>query len=56
MQDIVTNFKKNGKTVKICIGGAPITQEYAEKIGADGYSKDANGAVKLVDALLAHAS
>jgi len=34
--------------VKIIIGGAPVTQEYANKIGADGYADDAVGAVELV--------
>lgn len=34
--------------VKIIIGGAPVTQEYADKIGADGYADDAVGAVELV--------
>jgi 5-methyltetrahydrofolate--homocysteine methyltransferase len=33
--------------VKIIIGGAPITQEYADKIGADGFAPDASQAVKL---------
>ena len=33
--------------VKILVGGAPITQEYADKIGADGYSPDASQAAKL---------
>src|SRR5690242_15650913 len=33
--------------VKVLIGGAPITQKYAEEIGADGYSEDAVGAVAL---------
>lgn len=41
------------KDVKIIIGGAPVTQEFAEQIGADGYSSDANKAVRLVDQLLA---
>jgi 5-methyltetrahydrofolate--homocysteine methyltransferase len=49
MKEIVNAFK--GK-VKIIIGGAPLTQAYADEIGADGYSDDANGAVKLVDSLL----
>ncbi len=49
MREIVNEFK--GKT-KIIIGGAPVTQAYADEIGADGYSADANGAVKLVDELL----
>jgi len=42
------------KDVKIIIGGAPVTQEFAEQIGADGYSSDANKAVRLVDQLLAN--
>lgn len=39
--------------VKIIIGGAPVTQEYAEQIGADGFAADASGAVKKVRELLA---
>ena len=34
--------------VRIMIGGAPVTQKYADEIGADGYSSNANGAVALV--------
>jgi len=49
MKEIVNAFK--GKA-KIIIGGAPVTQAYSDEIGADGYSDDANGAVKLVDTLL----
>jgi 5-methyltetrahydrofolate--homocysteine methyltransferase len=33
--------------VKIMIGGAPVTQKYADEIGADGYSSNANAAVAL---------
>jgi 5-methyltetrahydrofolate--homocysteine methyltransferase len=33
--------------VKVLIGGAPITQKYADEIGADGYSENAVGAVAL---------
>jgi 5-methyltetrahydrofolate--homocysteine methyltransferase len=39
--------------VKIIIGGAPITQRFAGEIGADGYAKDAVGAVDKVKELLA---
>jgi 5-methyltetrahydrofolate--homocysteine methyltransferase len=35
------------------VGGAPITEEYAEKIGADGYAGDASQAVPLARRLLA---
>ncbi len=50
MKDVVEYFK--GKNVKVIIGGAPVTQSYCDEIGADGFSEDANGAVKLVDSLL----
>ena len=39
--------------VKIIIGGAPVTQEYADLIGADGYAYDAPGAAKLCKRLMA---
>ncbi len=39
--------------VKVLIGGAPVTQQYANEIGADGYSENASGAVGLVKNLLA---
>ena len=41
--------------VKVLIGGAPVTQQYADEIGADGFSANANGAVTLVKTLLAAA-
>jgi 5-methyltetrahydrofolate--homocysteine methyltransferase len=41
--------------VKVLIGGAPVTSQYAKEIGADGYSENANGAVGLVKNLLAEA-
>ena len=39
--------------VKVLIGGAPVTSQYAREIGADGYSENASGAVSLVKNLLA---
>lgn len=39
--------------VKIIVGGAPITQQFADEIAADGFSTDAAGAVALCDQLLA---
>jgi corrinoid protein of di/trimethylamine methyltransferase len=39
--------------VKIMIGGAPVTQKYADEIGADGYSSNANSAVALARRLVA---
>ncbi|MGA2673770.1 MAG: corrinoid protein [Terracidiphilus sp.] len=41
--------------VKVMIGGAPVTMQYAKEIGADGYSENASGAVGLVRNLLAGA-
>jgi 5-methyltetrahydrofolate--homocysteine methyltransferase len=53
MQETVARFRENGFSVKIMVGGAPITEEYAEKIGADGYAGDASQAVPLARRLLA---
>lgn len=44
--DALTQANVRGK-VKVLIGGAPITQKYADEIGADGYSENAVGAVAL---------
>ena len=52
MQDVVELAKERGYTGKIFIGGACITQSFADEIGADGYSKDAADCVKLVQKLL----
>jgi 5-methyltetrahydrofolate--homocysteine methyltransferase len=38
--------------VIVMVGGAPVTQEYADAVGADGYSADASSAVKKAKALL----
>ena len=39
-------------TIKIMVGGAPVTAEYASQIGADGYSPDASRAVRLAHTLM----
>ncbi|HEV2326051.1 MAG TPA: corrinoid protein [Terracidiphilus sp.] len=41
--------------VKVLVGGAPVSLQYAREIGADGYSDNANGAVMLVKSLLSAA-
>jgi 5-methyltetrahydrofolate--homocysteine methyltransferase len=41
------------ESIKILIGGAPVSQEYATQIGADAYGYDAASAVKLVKGLVA---
>lgn len=55
MRVIIEEFKKEGirGQFKFIVGGAPVTQEYADQIGADGYSENANGAVSLVRKLMA---
>lgn len=52
MRYVVDFAREQGVTAKIMIGGAVITQDYADEIGADGYSKDAADAVKLAQRLL----
>jgi corrinoid protein of di/trimethylamine methyltransferase len=55
MKTIIAELKKAGvrEQVKVIIGGAPVTQRYADEIGADGYSDNANGAVGLARRLVA---
>jgi len=49
MKQTVDALKQAGLTdVKVVIGGAPITKEFADEIGADGYAADAAGAVQVV--------
>lgn len=46
MQETVAAIKESGVSgVKVLVGGAPVTQEFATEIGADGYAADAGGAV-----------
>ena len=48
MKTVIDGFKERGlNQVKFAIGGAPITQMYADEIGADGYGADASSAVDL---------
>jgi 5-methyltetrahydrofolate--homocysteine methyltransferase len=39
--------------IKVLVGGAPVTQSFADEIGADGYAPDAGSAAKMAKALLA---
>jgi len=45
MEDVVKAVKGAGLKAKVMIGGASVTQEFADKIGADGYAPDAPSAV-----------
>jgi 5-methyltetrahydrofolate--homocysteine methyltransferase len=53
-KDIIESLKEAGlrDQVKIIIGGAPISQSWADTIGADGYAEDASIAVKVANRLL----
>jgi 5-methyltetrahydrofolate--homocysteine methyltransferase len=55
MEATIKAIKESGlrDQVKIIIGGAPVTAEYAKQIGADGYAPDASQAVTLVKTLMA---
>ena len=52
MKDIVDAVRAEGLDIKIMVGGAPLTQEFADGIGADGYSSNANEAVLVAKKLL----
>ena len=54
MKDVIDALEDTGirDKVKVIIGGAPVTESYAEKIGADGYAADASRAVKVTKSLL----
>lgn len=51
MEHVIELVKQEGIRAKVIIGGAVITEDYAKEIGAHGYSRDANEAVRLVSEL-----
>lgn len=53
MDKTVQAIREAGLSCKVMIGGAPVTQNYADKIGADGYAPDAASAVDLAKKLIA---
>jgi len=53
MEATIVAIKEAGVAAKTIIGGAPVTEAYADKIGADGYSDDAPGAVEVARKLVA---
>ena len=52
MKHVIDHAREQQVDAKIIVGGAVITQEYADEIGADGYSRDAAEAVKLTKRIL----
>jgi 5-methyltetrahydrofolate--homocysteine methyltransferase len=54
MKVVIDGYQERGLGhIKMAIGGAPISQMYAEEIGADGYGADASSAVDLFLRLVA---
>lgn len=51
MEETVSLVREQGLDCKVMVGGAVVTEEYADRIGADGYSRDAVEAVKIAKKL-----
>jgi len=51
MKEVIALAKKEGLNCRFMVGGAVVNEDYAREIGADGYSKDAYGAVNLAKEL-----
>ena len=52
MKNVIESLKEKGSKAKILIGGAPVTQNYCDEVGADGYAADAATAVEIGKALI----
>ena len=54
MREVIQALEASGirRQVKVMVGGAPVTQDYADEIGADGYSDNANSAVAVAKRLM----
>jgi len=52
MKEVIDLVKAQGIKAKVVVGGAVLTRDYAEKIGADGYSADARAAVITINQLI----
>jgi 5-methyltetrahydrofolate--homocysteine methyltransferase len=52
MQNVIAALKEAGVEAKVMIGGAPVTQNYADEIGADGYAPDAASAVDIAKSVI----
>ncbi len=53
MKNVITALKEAGVSARVMIGGAPVTQSYADEIGADGYAPDAASAVDIAKSVIA---
>ena len=53
MESIVEEIRKVSANTKVLIGGAPVSDDFCKKIGADNYSSDPQGAVEYLNTLVA---
>ncbi|MDE5420043.1 corrinoid protein [Labilibaculum sp. DW002] len=51
MQNIVKSIKSSNAALKVCVGGAPVNQDFCEEIGADSYNSDPQGMVEYLNSL-----
>ena len=52
MEETIKEIRKNNLDVKVFVGGAVLTKEYADEIGADFYAKDAKESVEIAKKIL----
>jgi 5-methyltetrahydrofolate--homocysteine methyltransferase len=52
MKSVIDSLKEKGSRARVIVGGAPVTQNYADEIGASGYAADAASAVEIGKKLL----
>ena len=52
MKNTIDALKAAGSTAKVAVGGAVLTEEYAQKVGADYYGKDARATVKIAEKVI----
>lgn len=52
MREVVERLRSSGLNIPVIVGGAPVTREFADDIGAEGYAPDAASAVGEVERLL----
>lgn len=56
MREVISLLSEDGirNEIKVIVGGAPVTQKYAEKIGADAYGENGPDAIRKIATLLNH--
>ena len=54
MEETIRQLREKAPWCRVCVGGAVLTQEYADMIGADFYGKDAMETVKFAQKVFSH--